>query len=68
MDQISLFAGGRITDFAGAMVQGTFNGIDSSFHLDNSDIRLTTPFDVKSTELRVGLTQQRPDGAGPGQV
>ena len=28
MDQISLFAGGRITDYAGAFVQGTFDGVD----------------------------------------
>ena len=55
MDQISIFAGGRITDFAGALVQGTFNGVASSSHLDNSDLRLTTPFDVNNTELRLGL-------------
>jgi hypothetical protein len=55
MDQISIFAGGRITDFAGALVQGTFNGVSSSSHLDNSDLRLTTPFDVNNTELRLGL-------------
>ena len=30
MDQISLFAGGRITDYAGAFVQGTFDGITSA--------------------------------------
>ena len=53
--QISIFAGGRITDFAGALVQGTFNGVASSSHLDNSDLRLTTPFDVNNTELRLGL-------------
>ena len=55
MDQISVFAGGRIADYAGAFVQVTFNGIDSSFHLDNTDLRLTTPFHVGDTELRVGL-------------
>jgi len=55
MDQISLFAGGRITDYAGAFVQGTFNGIASTFKLDNTDLRLTTPLSVGDTELRVGL-------------
>lgn len=55
MDQISVFAGGRITDYAGAFVQGTFDGITSAFHLDNTDLRLTTPFDVGDTELRIGL-------------
>jgi hypothetical protein len=55
MDQISVFYGGRFTDWAGALVQGTFNGVTSTFHLDNTDIRLTWPFDVKDTELRLGL-------------
>ena len=55
MDQISLFAGGRITDYAGAFVQGTFDGIASAFHLDNTDLRLTSPFSVGDTELRLGL-------------
>jgi hypothetical protein len=55
MDQIGVFLAGRITDYAGAMIQGTFDGIASAGYLDNSDIKLTTPFDVGDTELRVGL-------------
>lgn len=55
MDQISLFLAGRITDYAGGFVQGTFNGIDSSFKLDNTDLRVTKPFDIGDNELRVGL-------------
>jgi hypothetical protein len=55
MDQISVFAGGRITDYAGAFVQGTFDGITSAFKLDNTDLRLTKPFDVGNSELRLGL-------------
>jgi len=55
MDQISVFLGGHIGDYFGGLVQGTFNGIDSSFHLDNSDLRLTTPITVNDTELRLGL-------------
>jgi hypothetical protein len=55
MDQISVFLGGRINDYAGGLVQGTFNGIASSFHLDNTDLRVTAPFDVNSTELRLGM-------------
>ncbi len=54
MDQISVFLAGRINDYAGAMIQGTFNGIASSFHLDNSDLRATKSFDVGDSELRVG--------------
>ncbi len=55
MDQISVFLAGRVTDYLGGFVQGTFNGISSTLKLDNTDLRLTTPFDVKDTELRVGL-------------
>ena len=55
MDQISVFLGGRINDYAGGLVQGTFNGVTSASHLDNSDVRLTAPFDVGNTELRIGL-------------
>ena len=56
MDQISVFLAGRVTDYFGGFIQGTFNGISSTFKLDNTDLRLTTPFDVKDTEVRVGLT------------
>src|SRR5262249_19525308 len=43
MDQISVFLAGRITDYAGAFVQGTYSGGDRAFLLDNTDVRLTTP-------------------------
>jgi len=55
MDQIGLFYGGHIGDYAGALIQGTFDGIASAFNLDNSDVRLTAPFTVSDTELRLGL-------------
>ena len=55
MDQIALFLGGRITDNAGALIQGTFSGITSNFHLDNSDVRVSAPFSLGTTDLRVGL-------------
>lgn len=55
LDQISLFIGGRINDYAGALIQGTFNGVRSSFHIDNMDLRLTTPLRIKNTEFRIGL-------------
>lgn len=55
MDQISVFLAGRVTDYAGGFVQGTFNGVTSKTHLDNTDLRLTTPFTVADTELRLGL-------------
>jgi hypothetical protein len=55
MDQISIFLAGRINDYAGGFVQGTFNGIQSTLKLDNTDLRLTSPFDVRNTELRLGM-------------
>ena len=55
MDQISVFLAGRINDYAGGMAQVTFDGIASAGYLDNTDLKLTTPFDIKDTELRVGL-------------
>ena len=54
VDQISLFLAGRVTDYAGGFVQGTYSGIDRSFLLDNTDLRLTTPLDLGNTELRIG--------------
>jgi hypothetical protein len=56
MDQISAFLAGRITDYAGAMVQITFDGIASAGFLDNTDLRLTTPLDFNDTELRIGVS------------
>jgi hypothetical protein len=56
MDQISLFLGGRVSDYVGGFVQGTFDGIDSTGHLDNTDLRVTTSFDVNDTDLRVGVS------------
>lgn len=56
LDQVSLFLAGRITDFAGAFIQGTYSGVGRTFSLDNSDIRLTTPVTVGGSELRVGVS------------
>jgi hypothetical protein len=55
---VSLFFAGRITDFAGAFVQGTYSGTDRAFSLDNTDIRFTTPTPLSfdSMELRVGAS------------
>jgi hypothetical protein len=56
LDQINLFLAGRITNNLGAFVQGTYSGIERGFKLDNTDVRLTTPFDLKDSELRLGAT------------
>lgn len=54
LDQVSVFFAGRVTDYLGAFVQGTYSGVDKAFSLDNTDIRLTTPLDLHDTELRIG--------------
>ena len=54
VDQVSLFFAGRIADFAGAFVQGTYSGVDRAFLLDNTDFKLTTPLSLNDTELRIG--------------
>jgi hypothetical protein len=56
VDQISVFLAGRITDYAGGFVQTTWSGIDHAIHLDNTDLRLTTPVSLGDSELRVGLS------------
>jgi hypothetical protein len=57
LDQISIFLAGRITDWAGGFVQATYSGISRTYHLDQVDIRpFTKAFDMKGTELRVGVT------------
>ncbi len=56
LDQVSLFFAGRITDFAGAFVQGTYDGVGHAFFLDNTDLRMTTVLDENGRDLRVGLS------------
>jgi hypothetical protein len=56
LDQISLFFAGRINDYAGAFVQGTYDGVGHAFLLDNTDLRLTTLLDANDRDLRVGLS------------
>ncbi len=57
IDQVSLFLAGRITDWAGGFIQGTYSGISRTWHLDQVDIRpFTKAFDLSGKELRVGVT------------
>jgi hypothetical protein len=56
LDQVSLFFAGRISDYAGAFVQGTYDGVGKAFFLDNTDIRVTTLLDAGGSDLRVGLS------------
>jgi len=56
LDQVSLFLAGRLTDNVGAFVQGTYSGTDRAFSLDTTDVRLTAPFALKDSELRLGVS------------
>jgi hypothetical protein len=56
VDQVSLFLAGRLSDYAGAFVQGTYSGIARAFHLDNTDIRVTTPLSLGDSNLRIGIS------------
>ncbi len=56
LDQVSLFLAGRLTDNVGAFIQGTYSGTAKAFSLDNADVRLTAPYDVGGSELRVGAS------------
>ena len=55
LDQISLFFAGRITDYAGAFVQGTYDGVGRAFFLDNTDLRLTTLLDAMAPRCASGF-------------
>jgi hypothetical protein len=57
LDQVSAYFAGRITSWAGAFVQGTYDGIAHAFRLDNTDIRpLTTVLEPGNRDLRVGIS------------
>ncbi len=55
MDQVALFLGGRINNYAGGLVQTTFNGVTSTLKLDNTDLRVTSAFSVGKSDLRLGV-------------
>jgi hypothetical protein len=56
LDQVSALFAGRVTENIGAFIQGTYDGVSKSFALDNTDVRLTAPFALRDTELRLGLS------------
>lgn len=56
IDQISLFLAGRLSDHAGGFVQGTYNGVDRSFALDNTDLRLVLATTLGKSDVEAGLS------------
>ncbi len=55
VDQISAFIGGRLTDYAGGMVQITYDGVGRVFLLDNTDLRVTKPFVMGNAMVQLGI-------------
>jgi hypothetical protein len=55
VDQISAFIGGRLTDYAGGMVQITYDGVGRAFLLDNTDLRVTKPFVMGNAMVQLGI-------------
>ncbi len=57
LDQISLFLAGRVNDYVGGFVQGTYDGVGRAFLWDNTDVRVSTPINLPSdTNLRLGVS------------
>ena|ERR1700722_597824 len=56
LDQISVFLAGRVNDYVGGFIQGTYSGTTHGFSLDNTDIRATAPLTVGESELRIGTS------------
>jgi hypothetical protein len=56
IDQISVFLAGRVNDYFGGFIQGTYDGIGVAESLDNTDLRATYEFDPGGHTLRVGLS------------
>jgi hypothetical protein len=56
VDQVSLFFAGRLSDYAGAFVQGTYDGVGKAFFLDNTDLRMTTTVPAFGNDLRIGVS------------
>lgn len=54
LDQVSFFLAGRLSDYAGGMVQMTYNGSGQTA-LDDSDLRLTHLFDIQNQDVQIGL-------------
>lgn len=56
LQEISLFAAGKIANGVGAFIQGTYSGIDHYSALDQVDIRLAHEFTLGGKELSAGLS------------
>lgn len=56
IEQVSLFAGGRLLDSVGALAQVTYDGIAKQLHWDNLDLRYARSVALDGKPLVLGLT------------
>lgn len=56
LDQISLFLAGRFTDYAGAFIQATYDGVGHNFFSDNTDIRFITNATIWHQDVLAGIS------------
>ncbi len=57
LDQVSIFIGGRLTDWAGGFGQFTWSDVDNTAFVDQVDLRpYTHDFTIEDNDVRVGLT------------
>jgi len=56
LDEASLFLAGRLGEQLGGFVQATYNGIDHSVALDQTDLRWARPLQWGGKELLLGVT------------
>lgn len=56
LDQASLYYAGRITPWLGAFVQVTYEGVDDTVHIDNTDIRHASEGVLFGHDLLWGVT------------
>lgn len=56
LDQVSLYYGGRITPWLGALAQITYDGVARGFTIDNTDIRIAQDGELFGADLVYGFT------------
>ena len=65
VDQVSLFIASRLTSHLGLFAQITYDGIGHVTSWDNTDLRYSRSFNIGSTALTSGVSEQQSHGAGP---
>lgn len=56
LDELSLFLAGGVGNHVGGFVQGTYDGVDESWALDNVDLRVAATATVKGANVVLGAS------------